>query len=648
MAIFFYVYQTTSTFGQRIPSFTQYGPAVVFEDIPSVLFFIGEIRDNDYFEIRRAIRRESIDTVALSSPGGSVWEGLMIAGLVSDLSIGTYVPEGGLCASACSYIFFAGNTRIIDGELGVHQFYHRSGDSPTNPRTTQFTISEILGFLNEFGTPPFVYELMFQREEMYFFPEEEALSLERYTGAQLSNQARESISDRLLDFYDFLENSVQSDNPQQAADMVPSQEITPPAPASPAPTPPVELESPPADFRFASECVSRLNAALSENNITFQSQRVALSLDETNGITMRRIVNVLERCQRWVFEIAVHAFDSQDPTINLSLSISRALSLRNRFLGMGIPSRNITARGYGDTQPIFFSTPQDRVRNTRIAIRYIRELAIPEQQETRVATPPTQTGPLPTRPVPRPQTITIRGAVGVTGLTQDQLTFLRLQISSRSGNLEMLDYQEVTDPFYFRGAEAAFLNERLSLNNALRITSSQNALSIFSNGYLPPNFTERRYPELLQDSQSFNSWEAYLHEDLCGIRTRSISTTSNLLQFVPELHLIHFRQNGGATLNWYLPFPPILALEQGASVSIDGRQVAVEVGEISIEPVQLENAASTSLTRAMRNGMQMSVSGINRLNNQPVTIEFSLNGFTQSFYQMMSDCDAQNLGVWIR
>jgi invasion protein IalB len=212
----------------------------------------------------------------------------------------------------------------------------------------------------------------------------------------------------------------------------------------------------------------------------------------------------------------------------------------------------------------------------------------------------------------------------------------------------MLDYQEVTDPFYFRGPEAAFLSGQLPLDNALRITSAQNVLSIFSNGYLPPHFTERRYPELLQNSQSFNNWQAYLHEDLCGIRTRSIPSSSNLLQFVPELHLIHFRENGGAMLNWYLPFPPIFALEQGASVSVDGRQVAVEIGEISIAPVQLENGTSTSLTRAMRNGMQMSVLGINRLNNQPVTIEFSLSGFTRSFYQMMSDCDVPNLEAWIR
>ena len=42
---------------------------------------------------------------------------------------------------------------------------------------SQFTVSEIIGFLNEFGTPPFVFEKMFAQKEMYYFTENEIRKL---------------------------------------------------------------------------------------------------------------------------------------------------------------------------------------------------------------------------------------------------------------------------------------------------------------------------------------------------------------------------------------------------------------------------------------------------------------------------------------
>ena len=63
----------------------------------------------------------------LSSPGESVFEGLQIAGIIHDKGLQTYIPKHGLeeegdCASACSFMFFAGTTRSAEGNLGVHQF----------------------------------------------------------------------------------------------------------------------------------------------------------------------------------------------------------------------------------------------------------------------------------------------------------------------------------------------------------------------------------------------------------------------------------------------------------------------------------------------------------------------------------------------
>jgi len=63
----------------------------------------------------------------LSSPGGSVIEGLQMAGIINDKNLNTYIPKVGLdsqgtFASACSFMFFAGSERKVGGRLGVHQF----------------------------------------------------------------------------------------------------------------------------------------------------------------------------------------------------------------------------------------------------------------------------------------------------------------------------------------------------------------------------------------------------------------------------------------------------------------------------------------------------------------------------------------------
>jgi len=159
----------------------KYGSFTLNTDIPDTLFFIDEIKANDSFELRKALRNHDIQNIVLASPGGSVWEGLQMAGIIFDKRIRTYVPEEAQCASACAFLFFAGDQRKARGRLGVHQFYSGASQETAKIGQTQqlaqFTVSEIIGFLNEFGTPAFVYERMFQDIDMYYFSDEEIQEL---------------------------------------------------------------------------------------------------------------------------------------------------------------------------------------------------------------------------------------------------------------------------------------------------------------------------------------------------------------------------------------------------------------------------------------------------------------------------------------
>ena len=163
----------------------RYGSFIFNTDIPDTLFFIDEIKPNDSFELRKALRNHDIQNIVLASPGGIVGEGLLMAGIIFDKKLRTYIPTGGTCASACAYLFFAGNERLADGDLGVHQAYSSNPQKRQSVRATQyatqFTVSEIIGFLNEFGTPAFVYEKMFQDIDMYFFDPLELMELNSET-----------------------------------------------------------------------------------------------------------------------------------------------------------------------------------------------------------------------------------------------------------------------------------------------------------------------------------------------------------------------------------------------------------------------------------------------------------------------------------
>ena len=111
-----------------------------------------------------------------------------MAGIINDKRLDTFIPEnsirtgGGNCASACAFMFFAGESRKANGKLGVHQFYSadssKKAEVGSTQKIAQFTVSEIIGFLNEFETPPWVYERMFQQSNMYYFKDSELLKLE--------------------------------------------------------------------------------------------------------------------------------------------------------------------------------------------------------------------------------------------------------------------------------------------------------------------------------------------------------------------------------------------------------------------------------------------------------------------------------------
>jgi hypothetical protein len=88
----------------------------------STLLVLGETELTDVETIEQYITEEQVDALILNGPGGNLTAGYAIADIVLDQGLSTTVPENTDCASACSLIFSAGNTRKMESgsRLGFH------------------------------------------------------------------------------------------------------------------------------------------------------------------------------------------------------------------------------------------------------------------------------------------------------------------------------------------------------------------------------------------------------------------------------------------------------------------------------------------------------------------------------------------------
>lgn len=211
-----------------------YGNFQYHPDLPGVLFLTGEIMAGDSFELRRAMRDQPIELVITASPGGNLYEGLQIASILHDNGIGTYLPEGANCESSCANIFLGGRQRLLAGNLGVHQFYsgapdaHATAPQSVTTAVTQYTTADIIGIMNQFDTPAFVYEEMFGTTDMHYFAGAQK--------AQLNKAVDDAtFAERVAEADAFLAKGLVTLHHPLASAQGPSAEVSPAASAPPPP-----------------------------------------------------------------------------------------------------------------------------------------------------------------------------------------------------------------------------------------------------------------------------------------------------------------------------------------------------------------------------------------------------------------------------
>jgi len=153
------------------------------------------------------------------------------------------------------------------------------------------------------------------------------------------------------------------------------------------------------------ECVARIQDVQQDSKITFEPGSVNIT-DEA-GLILDRIASILPDCRHVRMEIAGHTDSQGGEDLNLNLSQARAEAVLNGLSARDVLVSNLTAQGYGETQPIESNdTDAGRERNRRIEFRLIAS-AEPEPDQTDTADTGAQApGDDDVRPTQRPDNLT--------------------------------------------------------------------------------------------------------------------------------------------------------------------------------------------------------------------------------------------------
>jgi OOP family OmpA-OmpF porin len=114
------------------------------------------------------------------------------------------------------------------------------------------------------------------------------------------------------------------------------------------------------------QCNSDFGAILSDATIHFKSG--SASIDEGNDDLLARLAELASSCPGKL-TVQGHTDNQGDASANQALSLARAIAVRDALATRGIEANRMTAKGFGESQPVADNdTAAGRAKNRRIAI----------------------------------------------------------------------------------------------------------------------------------------------------------------------------------------------------------------------------------------------------------------------------------------
>ena len=127
---------------------------------------------------------------------------------------------------------------------------------------------------------------------------------------------------------------------------------------------------PDAGLPTPKECAANIDGLLTQQKIAFEPGKA--EIDPATQPTIKGISRVLSRCGAIPFEIGGHTDAQGRDEMNLALSQARAEAVVQAMVALGVPSAGLSAKGFGETQPIADNkTEAGREANRRIVFRLL-------------------------------------------------------------------------------------------------------------------------------------------------------------------------------------------------------------------------------------------------------------------------------------
>jgi len=107
-------------------------------------------------------------------------------------------------------------------------------------------------------------------------------------------------------------------------------------------------------------------------NVFFDTGKSTLRTESFKALN--ELVEAMKAKPTLEIEIAGHTDNVGSPESNLKLSQGRADAVRNYLIKHSIAANRVTAKGYGDTQPVAYNdTDEGRQKNRRTEVRIVKE-----------------------------------------------------------------------------------------------------------------------------------------------------------------------------------------------------------------------------------------------------------------------------------
>jgi hypothetical protein len=121
----------------------------------TIVLLNGELVEGDAGRLRDIVKQSissgrQVSGIRLNSPGGSMVEGVRLAGIIQSSKIATVVASGATCAAACFVAFAAGNQKFVSATatVGVPGAANKSGQETAGEVPAVVRVMKELGLLD--------------------------------------------------------------------------------------------------------------------------------------------------------------------------------------------------------------------------------------------------------------------------------------------------------------------------------------------------------------------------------------------------------------------------------------------------------------------------------------------------------------------